>query len=136
VQCPNCKREMKMLFVSQACDHCDFGVDVSKLHRGYVMWSEGEQAARFACEEYVFNTPQHAEKWRERCGRSNYQIRAVYSLDEFRWSTGTEGIQYCTIPYLIFPDHKYEPLPGRAFLGAVQNVITPDQSEDNSAVPG
>lgn len=114
--CPTCKREMAALFLSTACDHCDFGVPKERLHKGYVVFGRNEATV----EEYVFKTHADAERWREMSGRQCCNIRAVYSLMPYRWhlSRGClRDVMLADHMFEIFANHKFEPLPNRAFLG-------------------
>ena len=117
--CEKCRRKMVQLFLSMACDHCDYGVAKDRLHRGYVVYrGSTEGVAPF--EEYVFRTRMDAERWRTAAGREGCEIREVYSLSAFRWhlSRGTlRDVVLADHMFEIFPDHRYEPLPHRAFLG-------------------
>ena len=115
--CEKCRRQMVQLFLSQACDHCDYGVPKERLHRGFVVHRDASEAG--SCEEYVFRTRMDAERWRVAAGREGCEIREVYSLTPFRWhlSRGTlRDVVLADHMFEIFPDHRYEPLPHRAFL--------------------
>jgi hypothetical protein len=117
--CEKCRRQMVQLFLSQACDHCDYGVPKDRLHRGFVVHRGAGDAPN--CEEYVFRTRMDAERWRVAAGREGCEIREVYSLTPFRWhlSRGTlRDVVLADHMFEIFPDHKYEPLPHRAFLAS------------------
>lgn len=117
MQCPTCKREMVQLFLSQACDYCDYGVPKEKLHVGFVVYRSDREEA--ACEEYVFRTRMDAERWRTAAGREGQEIRQVYSLLPFRWhlSRGTlRDVVLADHMAEVFPDHRFEPLPHRVFL--------------------
>lgn len=115
MQCSTCKREMTQLFFSQACDYCDYGVPLERLHRGFVVYRNDCRVS------YVFRTRMDAERWRVASDRTEYEVRAVYSLTPFRWqlSRGTlKDVVLADHLIEIFPDHRYEPLPHRAFLAA------------------
>lgn len=117
MQCQTCKREMIQLFLTQACDHCDYGVPKERLHRGFVVYRGANENG--TCEEYVFRTRMDAERWRTAAGREGCDIHEVYSLSAFRWhlSRGTlRDVVLADHMFEIFPDHRYEPLPHRAFL--------------------
>lgn len=117
MQCQICKREMVQLFLTQACDHCDYGVPKERLHRGFVVYRGANDTG--TCEEYVFRTRMDAERWRTAAGREGCEIHEVYSLTPFRWhlSRGTlRDVVLADHMFEIFPDHRYEPLPHRAFL--------------------
>ena len=126
-QCPVCRRQMVQLFLTQACDYCDYGVPKEKLHRGFIVYQSREDntASR---EEYVFRTRMDAERWRTAAGREGCTIREVYSLMPFRWhlSRGTlRDVVLADHMFEVFSDWKYEPLPHRCFL-------SPDDSSDAS----
>jgi hypothetical protein len=113
--CPACKRTMSALFLSTACDYCDFGVPKERLHKGYVVYGPGSAFT----EEYVFKTHADAERWREMAGRQCCAIRAVYSLTPYRWhlSRGSmRDVMLADHMFEIFKDHRFEPKPNRAFL--------------------
>lgn len=116
--CPKCKRLMTQLFLSQACDHCDYGVTKDRLHRGFIVHRESDADSE-SIAEYVFRTRMDAERWRTAAGREGCEIHEVYSLTPFRWnlSRGTlRDVVLADQMFEIFPDHRYEPLPHRAFL--------------------
>lgn len=121
--CPTCKRPMLALFLSTACDHCDYGPAREKLHRGYIVyreqyaqaWEKGE-----GYEDNIFRTPVDADRWREAAGLPG-PVREVYSLSVFEWKMTTGCLQnLCVASKLheIFRDHRYEPVGQRAFLGS------------------
>ena len=113
--CQTCKRPMTQLFLSTACDYCDFGVPKERLHRGFVLFC----AARPNQEEYVFRTRIDAGRWAVAAGRMNCEVREVYSLAPFQWheSRGTvHGLVLANHMVEVFPDHRFEPLPNRVFL--------------------
>lgn len=121
MQCSACKREMVQLFLSQACDHCDFGVPKERLHRGFVVYRKpADNQSQY--EDYVFRTRMDAERWQRAAGyegRPDVTIREVYSLMPYRWhlSRGTlRDVVLADMMFEVFPDHKYEPLPHRCFL--------------------
>jgi hypothetical protein len=116
-QCPTCKREMVQLFLTQACDYCDYGPAKDTLHRGFIVFrDENHQGIR---EEYVFRTRMDAERWRTAAGREEASIREVYSSQPFRWhlSRGTlRDVVLADHMFEIFDSHRFEALPHRAFL--------------------
>lgn len=119
--CPTCKRSMTALFLTTACDYCDYGVAPDKLHRGFIVFGSGSVTV----EEYVFQTVADAEAWRVASGRDGCTVRAVYSLVPFRWHLSRGCLQNVTLAdhmFEIFPNHRYEPLPHRAFLMEGDNV--------------
>jgi hypothetical protein len=124
MRCQICKRVMVQLFLTQACDHCDYGVARERLHRGFIVFRGGPEEPN--CEEYVFRTRMDAERWRTAAGREECEIREVYSLSAFRWhlSRGTlRDVVLADHMFEIFPDHRYEPLPHRAFLATHQTPL-------------
>lgn len=115
-KCPVCKREMTQLFLTQACDYCDYGVPKEKLHLGFVVY---QTDATGACEEYVFRTRMDAERWRTAAGREGCEIQEVYSLHPFRWHVTRGTLRDAVLAdhmFQVFPDWKYENLPHRCFL--------------------
>ena len=127
MQCPTCKREMVQLFLTQACDYCDYGVPKDKLHRGFIVYKAEADSSN--CEEYVFRTRMDAERWRTAAGREGCAIQEVYSLTPFRWhlSRGTlRDVVLADHMFEIFPDHRYEPLPHRAFLATEPTTVERD----------
>jgi hypothetical protein len=118
---------MVQLFLTMACDYCDYGVPKEKLHRGFIVYraaTPGAASDRNSVEEYVFRTRMDAERWRTAAGREGCSINEVYSLMPFRWhlSRGTlRDVVLADHMFEIFPDHRYEALPHRAFLAADQS---------------
>lgn len=116
MRCTTCKREMVQLFLSEACDHCDFGPPKEKLHTGFVVYPKSEDKVR---EEYVFRTPLDAERWRAAAGRDGCEIRRVYSTAPFRWHLSRGSLRDAVLAdhvFEVFTDHRFEQLPHRAFL--------------------
>lgn len=115
--CPSCKRQMVQIFLSQACDYCDYGLPKDKLHLGFIVYRQPDPGDETP-EEYVFRTRPDAERWREASSLIGGEIREVWSLAPFRWhhlSRGTlRDIVLADQMFSIFPDHKYEPRPHRA----------------------
>ncbi len=116
MDCPVCKRRMVELFISKACDHCDYSPNTDRMYRGYIVfnpaWEKGDEA-------YVFRNTVDAERWRTAAGREGHVIRTVFSMAPFKWhlSRGTlRDVVLADHMFEIFPDHRYEPLPHRAFL--------------------
>ena len=127
MQCSTCKREMVQLFLTQACDYCDYGVPKERLHRGFIVYRVAADSG--SCEEYVFRTRMDAERWRTAAGREGCTIHEVYSLMPFRWhlSRGTlRDVVLADHMFEIFPDHRYEPLPHRAFLATEPTTVERD----------
>lgn len=119
MQCKSCKREMVQLFLSQKCDYCDYGLPLERLHRGFIVFRQMQGPG--VREEYVFRTGMDAERWRTAAGREDCEIREIYSLTPYRWhlSRGTlRDVALADHMFEIYPDHRYEPLPHRAFLAA------------------
>jgi len=105
---------MSQLFLSMACDYCDFGPSQSQIHRGFVVFGGVING-----EEYVFRSRADAERWKSAAGREGYTIREVGSLTPFRWhlSRGTlRDVVLADSMFQVFPDFRYEPLPHRCFL--------------------
>lgn len=127
MQCPACKRQMVKIFLTQACDHCDYGVPKDRLHHGFIVYrprAEGESST----EEYVFRTHADAERWREAAGREGCAIVDVYSLSPFRWhlSRGTlRDVVLADHMFEVFENWKYEALPHRCFLGSAFGDASP-----------
>jgi len=111
--CPNCKRETVALFLTVACDWCDFGPpDVSKLYVGYIAYSGTEAVT------YVFMSRDDAGLWADTYAKEP-PVRRVYSLQPFPWFTShyiVAGACMADGEYEVFPDHRYEPLSRRVFL--------------------
>lgn len=114
--CPICKREMTPLFTSYACDFCDGLVSFGSLSRAYVAWPRGAVEARTA---YLFPSRDVAERWVIAAHLEGHEVREVATADEIRWhmSRGTvEGIELADHVFEVFPDHRFELAPYRAFL--------------------
>lgn len=105
---------MTQLFLTQACDHCDYGPNKESLFKGYVVCSQDNT---FPSEEYVFRSLMDAERWKTvtAAAKENSDIFEVYSLNSYRWhlSQGTvRDIVLADRMYTIHADHKY---PAGAF---------------------
>lgn len=106
---------MKALFVSSYCENCD-GEPPSDLYRGFIVF-RGETGE--GAEEYVFPDRGNAELWRDHGGYPPGSIREVLCHSQFQWhqSRGSlSQLQLANRRYEIFPDHRFEPRPNRAFL--------------------
>lgn len=118
MKCSKCARAMVQLFLTTACDYCDYGVSEDKLHKGYIVF-RGEACLEDNFEEYVFRTRIDAERWRVAAGREGCEIRTVLSLNPYRWhlSRGTlRDVVLADHMHVIYPDHRFEDLPHRAFI--------------------
>lgn len=108
---------MRPMLVSSVCDHCDGLADALDF-RGFVVLRRDRT---LPCEEYVFATRADAERWRELNGLFEADIKEVRGAHPFRWqpSRGTvRGIILADRLFEIFPDHKHEDRPNRAYLAA------------------
>jgi hypothetical protein len=114
--CQNCSRAMVQLFLTQACDYCDYGPKKETLFMGYIAYIKSDESP---FEDYVFRTRHDAERWATLSGRLNTEIREVYSTKAFRWhlSQGTaKDLVLADRMYTIYPDHKHEPSNYQAFF--------------------
>lgn len=123
MKCPKCNQEMRLLFISYACDRCDGLVademkDESLDFRGFIVI---DSKATLPQEHYVFATRADATKWRD----LNYsnpprEIKEVRGSRPFRWypSRGTvRGIILADRLFEVYPaDHKYDSRPNRCSL--------------------
>lgn len=120
MQCPACKREMTQLFLSEACDHCDFGPPRGTLHRGFIVGRPATGSeSKTVEEEYVFQTRLGAESWRAAASRHGCEVHEICSLVPFHWHLSRGVLRDVVLAehrYEIFRDHRFEPLPHRAFL--------------------
>jgi hypothetical protein len=108
---------MRPLFVTYACDFCDGLTKPGLLHRGFVVWRGLHPTG--AREEYVFPTRADADRYRSAARLCHYEIREVLSETQIHWhpSRGTiRGLDLADHLYTIYPDHRFEPGPYRAFL--------------------
>jgi hypothetical protein len=130
---------MTQLFLTQACDHCDYGVDRACVHRGYLIRGDVDPAEDaedgVLATAYVFRTTLDAERWRTAAGRENWPIYEALSLTPYRWilSRGTlRDVALADAMFEIFADHRFEALPNRAWLGelAVPARETPSESAE------
>lgn len=113
--CPTCKRAMVELFTSTGCDHCDYGPPMEKLHRGFAVLPP----VTCANPHYVFRTRLDAERWMGVVGTLPCEIREVLSLEPYRWHLShgvVRDLVFADHVFDIFEDHRYEPLPHRAFI--------------------
>ena len=116
MRCSACKRQMTALFTSYVCDWCDGLRKPLPVARGWVVWRPTGDAEEREC--YVFPTPQMAEYYRSVTNVEG-EIRQVLSELPIRWSDGKGNIKNLRLAerlYTIYPDHRYEPGPYRAFL--------------------
>lgn len=109
---------MVQLFLTCACDYCDYGVPKEKLHRGFIVHLKTKLDVH---EEYVFRSRADVQRWATAAGREDEfnDIREVFSLMPFRWilSRGTlRDVVLADNMHEVFPNHKFEPLPHRVWL--------------------
>jgi hypothetical protein len=115
---------MTALFTSYVCDWCD---GLKKLHpvaRGWVIWRPSALVNAEERECYVFPTPQMAEYYRSVTNVEG-EIRQVLSEQPIRWSDGKGNIKNLRLAerlYTIYPDHRFEPGPYRAFLAPEEDL--------------
>jgi hypothetical protein len=106
---------MMPLFFSFVCDYCDGLVDQSDYDVGFVVLRDRPMPS----EEYVFYSRQHAERWRDENRLGDVPIVMVRSPHGFSWrkSTGSlEGIVTVDRLVTVYPDHRFPPAPGRAYI--------------------
>ncbi|HET9955837.1 MAG TPA: hypothetical protein VFQ61_15105 [Polyangiaceae bacterium] len=104
---------MVPLFFSCVCDYCE-NPRFDGFFRGYVVWR-----GRAGESDYVFPTREYAERFQRARGLYQNEIRLVLSRDpfHFRKSTGTlKDLEFADRLFEIYPDHRFQPGPGRAFL--------------------
>jgi hypothetical protein len=113
---------MTALFTSYACDWCDGLKQPVPVARGWVVWREVDPAEGDLSVEgrqcYVFPTPQMADHYRT-VANATGDIREVLSEHPIRWTDGKGTIANLRLAdrlYTIYPDHRFEPGPYRAFL--------------------
>jgi hypothetical protein len=112
---------MTLLLVSYVCDYCDGLAEDTDYHRGYIVW---RGPGSVPGQEYVFRTPEHAERWRIIKGLHDSEVREVLCEYEFHWqeSRGTvKGLELADRLFEIYPDHRFEPKPYRAFLAPARS---------------
>lgn len=115
MRCEVCKREMTALFLTWVCDYCDGLRDTGPTSTGWIVWRRRPPGS----EEYVFRSPEDAERWREVSGLGDCAIRKVETEAQIHWrkSTGNvEDVELADHLFQIFADHRYEPGPHRAHL--------------------
>ena len=121
MRCPACKRPMTALFTSFVCDWCDGLKKLAPVARGWVVWRSAGDDER---ECYVFPTPQMAEYYRT-VTRVEGEVRQVLSEQPIRWSDGKGNIKNLRLAerlYTVYPDHRFEPGPYRAFLAPEEDL--------------
>ena len=124
MRCPACKRSMTALFTSYACDWCDGLKKPIPVARGWVIWRAGSSTSVEERECYVFPTPQMAEYYRSVTNVEG-DVRQVLSEMPIRWSDGKGNIKNLRLAerlYTIYPDHRFEPGPYRAFLAPEEDA--------------
>ena len=124
MRCPACKRNMTALFTSYACDWCDGLRTPIPVARGWVIWRPGAETSVEERECYVFPTPQMAEYYRAVTSVEG-NVRQVLSETPIRWSDGKGNIKNLRLAerlYTIYPDHRFEPGPFRAFLAPEEDA--------------
>jgi hypothetical protein len=70
-------------------------------------------------EHYVFPNVAAADKWRQATGHGSWPIREVLSHHAFTWRQSAGSITDLELAdkrYEIYPDHRFDPQPNRAFL--------------------
>lgn len=114
--CSKCQRPMLLLFISAVCDHCD-GAPKGDYYRGYVVWREGRGAMPVL--DYVWRTAHDAAIWRSLCDQEECEIRCVLAPEPIEWRVGqgkAAGLTMATRLFEIYADHRFPPLPDRAFF--------------------
>ncbi|MCC6874764.1 MAG: hypothetical protein IT378_10705 [Sandaracinaceae bacterium] len=105
---------MTALLFSMVCDYCE-GHGLKIQGRGFVVWLDRPPGS----EQYVFKTRADAERWRRHQQVEGAPIRAVLTESTFRWRRSSGSITDVDLAdhlFEIFPDHRFEPGPFRAFL--------------------
>lgn len=110
---------MVELFTSTGCDHCDYGPDLTKLHRGFAVLNHNHRVCKTVY--YAFRTKLDAERWQTAMASASVEtvMLEVWSIEPFRWRlTDCSGVSIVLADsaYEVFDDHRYEPLPHRAFI--------------------
>lgn len=116
MRCSQCHREMRPLFTSCVCDHCD-GLVAVETYRGFIVY-RGPADLRDR-SLYVFPTRTDAALWRSATGLSHCPILEVLCETPFAWrrSSGSIGdLELADRLYEVYPDHRFPPAPDRAYL--------------------
>ena len=114
--CPRCGTKMIPLFISYVCDHCD-NPHPEVENSGYVVWRDDPD--EHERRHYVFPSRTSAERWRSLRGLADARVVKVLSPVpfNFRRSRGSaKDLELADRLFEIFPDHRFEPGPNRAFL--------------------
>lgn len=114
---------MILLFTSYACDYCEGHKSPDDYYSGYIVYQPKRVAA--GKPFFVFRSRTDAAIWRSAKGLQEFELREVLSEQPFTWrrSTGSiSDIELASRPFEIFLDHRFEPLPNRAFLAPVGDL--------------
>lgn len=120
MRCSTCKREMVALFLTRRCDHCDFGPELWRMRRGFVVYAEPDctlpACARLVPQHYVFRTHADACRWKDMASVPG-DVRAVLSPRPFRWILSPRlGIVLAGSECVVHPDHRYPDAVDEVFL--------------------
>jgi hypothetical protein len=126
MQCPTCNRSMVALFLTQRCDWCDFGPELWRMHRGFVVYADPD-CALAECEQrscsYVFRTVADATTWQAMSGARG-TVRAVLSSRAYRWIlNAATGIVLADSMCVVHPDHRYPDAVGEVFLAPTDKPL-------------
>jgi len=104
---------MTPLFLSVICERCDS--EKAGEAFGWIVW----RARTPGSTEYIFRTPEYAERWRQASGLDGFPIRRVITESPIRWreSSGTiRDLQMADRLFEIYPAVGYAPGANRAHL--------------------
>ena len=125
MECPNCNREMVPLFTSFVCDYCDGLVSGTDYYRGYIV-CRGPEEVR-GRQVYVFRTREDAERWRSVRNLHDHRICEVLSEHDIKWRQSRGSVKDLELAdrlFEIYPDHRFEPKPNRAFIAPEELACT------------
>lgn len=124
MQCQACKRDMRPLFTSYACDFCD-GLVEQEYQSGFIVHEGQERTGKLV---YVFRTRTDAARYRSSERKQHCHIREVKTEGPVQWRTlagNLDGVDIADGPFELFPDPRFEPRAHRAFLVPIEIELEP-----------
>lgn len=120
--CTACKRPLRPLFTSLACDYCDGLAQVSWLS-GFIVFRGEEDFSR---PVYVFPTRTDAAMYRQLKRWQAYPIREIRFEHPVRWKLALGNLQDVTLaarPFELFRDHRFPSTPYAGFLVPIAEPV-------------
>lgn len=119
MKCDICQRDLRPLFRTYYCEYCDTKDSDTPPGTWYSGWvcyrPEGSRILNYC----VFPNRKDTEKWKAVNDIKDGEVREVYSETPFTFKKSSgilKGISIADSLYEVYPDHKYDPKPYRAFV--------------------